>query len=38
MTYNWYDTHAATWYQGYGAGGGPSSGNAGSFVDLSTLT
>ena len=38
MTYNWYDTRASTWYEGYGPGGGPSSGNAGSFVDLSTLT
>jgi len=38
MTYNWYDNRASTWYEGYGAGGGPSSGNAGSFVDLSTLT
>tara|TARA_Y100001968_G_scaffold157077_1_gene143518 strand:+ start:582 stop:2354 length:1773 start_codon:yes stop_codon:yes gene_type:complete len=38
MTYNWYDTRASTWYEGYGPGGGPSSGNAGSFVNLSTLT
>ena len=38
MTYNWYDTRASTWYEGYGPGGGPSSANAGSFVDLSTLT
>ena len=38
MTYNWYDTNASTWYQGYGPGGGPSHTNAGSFVDLSTLT
>ena len=38
MTYNWYDTQASTWYEGYGPGGGPSHTNAGSFVDLSTLT
>ena len=38
MTYNWYDTRASTWYEGYGPGGGPSHTNAGSFVDLSTLT
>ena len=38
MTYNWYDQRASTWYEGYGPGGGPSHTNAGSFVDLSTLT
>jgi hypothetical protein len=38
MTYNWYDTNASTWYQGYGPAGGSSHTNAGSFVDLSTLT
>lgn len=39
MTYNWYDQRASLWYQGYGPhGGGPSSANAGSFLDLSTLT
>ena len=36
--YNWHDQRASTWYEGYGPGGGPSSGNAGSFVDLRTLT
>ena len=36
--YNWYDQRASTWYEGYGPGGGPSHTNAGSFVDLSTLT
>ena len=38
MTYNWFDQRASTWYEGYGPGGGPSHTNAGSFVDLSTLT
>ena len=38
MTYNWYDQRASTWYEGYGPGGGPSHTNAGSFVDLQTLT
>jgi len=39
MTYNWYDQRASLWYQGYGPhGGGSSSANAGSFLDLSTLT
>ena len=36
--YNWYDQRASTWYEGYGPGGGPSHTNAGSFVDLQTLT
>ena len=38
MTYNWYDTRASTWYEGYGPGGGPSHANEGSFVDLTTMT
>ena len=37
MTYNWYDTRASTWYEGYGPNTGTGT-NAGSFVDLSTLT
>ena len=36
MTYNWYDTRASTWYEGYGHD--ETSSAAGSFVDLSTLT
>jgi len=36
--YNWHDQRASTWYEGYGPGGGYGHGNAGSFVDLSTLT
>ena len=38
MTYNWYDTRASTWYEGYGPGAGSTHSNTGSFVDLSTLT
>ena len=38
MTYNWFDTRASTWYEGYGPDGGPSSGNAGNFVDINTLS
>jgi len=38
MTYNWYDTRASTWYEGYGPGAGSSYKNKGSFVDLQTLT
>ena len=37
MTYNWYDQRASTWYEGYDPNTGTGS-NAGSFVDLSTLT
>ena len=37
MTYNWYDTRASTWYKGYDPNTGTGT-NAGSFVDLSTLT
>ena len=37
MTYNWYDTRASTWYKGYDSDTGTGT-NAGSFVDLSTLT
>ena len=36
MTYNWYDTRAQTWYEGYGHD--ETSSAPGSFVDLSTLT
>jgi len=36
MTYNWYDTRASTWYEGYGHD--DTSGAAGSFQDLSKLT
>ena len=36
MTYNWYDTRASTWYEGYGHD--VTSGAAGSFQDLSKLT
>tara|TARA_R100000458_G_scaffold36975_1_gene34437 strand:- start:1 stop:1902 length:1902 start_codon:yes stop_codon:yes gene_type:complete len=42
MTYNWYDTRASTWYEGYGPmgeeGGDTTYNNTGSFVDLTTLT
>ena len=37
MTYNWYDTRASTWYEGYDPTQGTGK-NQGSFVDLSTLT
>ena len=37
MTYNWYDTRASTWYEGYDPNQGTGK-NQGSFVDLSTLT
>ena len=37
MTYNWYDTRASTWYKGYDPNTGTGT-NAGSFVDLQTLT
>ena len=36
MTYNWYDTRASTWYEGYGHDA--TSKAAGSFQDLSKLT
>ena len=38
MTYNWYDTRASTWYEGYGPGAGSTHSNTGSFVNLQTLT
>jgi len=37
MTYNWYDTRASTWYEGYDSTTGTGK-NKGSFVDLTTLT
>ena len=37
MTYNWYDTRASTWYEGYGPGGGTSHTAEGNFVDLREL-
>ena len=36
MTYNWYDTRASTWYEGYGHDS--TSGADGSFVDINTLS
>ena len=36
MTYNWYDTRASTWYEGYDPNSGTGQ-NQGNFVDLSTL-
>ena len=36
MTYNWYDTRAQTWYEGYGHDA--TSGADGSFVDINTLS
>ena len=36
MTYNWYDTRASTWYEGYDPNSGTGQ-NEGNFVDLSTL-
>lgn len=36
MTWNWYDTRASTWYEGYNANAGPGT-NAGNFINLKSI-
>ena len=36
MTWNWYDTRASKWYEGYNANAGPGT-NAGNFINLKSI-